>query len=38
MFHEIGFGAEDAVPRISLESEEGAHVTQHLVRVRESMR
>ncbi len=31
MFHEIGFAAEDAVPRVGLEGEDGADVTEGLV-------
>ncbi len=32
MFHEIGFGAEDAVPRIRFEGEDGAAFECHLIR------
>ena len=35
MFHEVGFGAEDAVPRIRLEGEDGADVAQGFVGVGE---
>ncbi len=31
MFHEIGFAAEDAVPRVGLEGEDGADVAEGFV-------
>lgn len=38
MFHEIGFAAEDAIPRVSFEGEDGTDVAQSLVGDGEPMR